>query len=157
MFGLFTIFGAAACGAPVGGLGQVDDTGKTASALTGGTPWVVNGAGNIFEWNGNSFVIDALPGCASAIGVGQNNQVWILGCGSGLTGSNIYRRTSTGYVQVAGTASAIAVSPEGTPWVVNKIGNIYEWNGTSFAQVAGCAKSIGVGPSGQAWASAATV
>jgi hypothetical protein len=66
-------------------------------------------------------------------------------------GNSIFRFQNGQFVQVSVLATEIAVSPEGTPWVVNAFGNIFEWNNTSSVQVSGCATSIGVGPNGAAW------
>jgi len=103
---------------------------------------------------GDEFFLLAVPGCANAIGVGPGSSAWALGCASGgAGGKQIFRLTSTGWVQVPGAATNIAVAPEGAPWVVDASGNIFKWNGSAFQQlgVPGCATGIGVGRSDQAW------
>jgi hypothetical protein len=51
---------------------------------TDGTPWVINAAGAVYEWNGldnwNKRPLSAEGPCASAIAVGNANSAWIVGC-----------------------------------------------------------------------------
>jgi hypothetical protein len=91
-----------------------------------GTPWVINAQGTIYEWNGSTFV-SAPPGCANDIGVGPNGEAWVIGCtwlGGG--GYGVYHLMSNKWTQIAAQATKIAVSPTGTPWVINNQGSIYE-------------------------------
>jgi hypothetical protein len=120
-----------------------------------GTPWAINAQGVIYEWNGSAFAAVSPNGCASSIGVGPNSDAWVVGCSSvGAGGNGIFHFTGGAWVQISGAAATeIAVSPDGTPWSINKQGTIFEWNGQSFAAVnpSGCATQIGVGPGGEAW------
>lgn len=119
-----------------------------------GAPWVVNAAGAIYKWNGSSFAPLAAAGCATAIGVGRNGAAWVIGCAETSPGNHgIFRYTGSSWQGIAGEGKAIAVSPEGTPWVVNAAGGVYRWNGASFAplEAASCAREIGVGAGDSAW------
>ena len=109
-----------------------------------GTGWVLTGAGAIYRWNGRGF--DLIPGCATTIGVGSNNQAWVTGCGAYASGGHaIFKWTGNAWQQMPGAAGKIAVSPEGTPWVVTFQNEIFKWDGHAFQQLPGCANSIGVG------------
>jgi hypothetical protein len=143
-----------------GGFGIYRWTGSTWQRVSGaaediavspnGTPWVVNSSGAVYQWNGSSFQRSSAP-CASDIGVGLDNHPWILGCSKVAGGYGIYRLTNIGWQPVSGGAEDIAVSPEGTPWIVNSSGAIYKWNGSSFQRRSGCANDIGVGSNDSAW------
>ena len=61
--------------------------GTAIAVAPGGTPWLVNSAGDIYYWDGSKFLINPTGGgCAVAIGVGQNafgtthGDPWIIGC-----------------------------------------------------------------------------
>ncbi|HEY2517535.1 MAG TPA: hypothetical protein VGI39_41965 [Polyangiaceae bacterium] len=119
-----------------------------------GTAWVLNAQGNIYAFNGVGF--SQYPGCATSIGVGSNENVWVIGCSTvGDGGKGIYRLVGSQFVQVDAADGAagtkIAVSPEGTAWVLNAQGNIYKWTGSKFQQYPGCATSIGAGPNDGVW------
>jgi hypothetical protein len=119
-----------------------------------GTPWVLDAFGDIYKWNGSAFVGLPAGGCATSIGVGPNDEAWIIGCGNvNKYGNGIFRWQNGGWSSVPGAAAQVAVSPEGTPWVLDALGNVYTWNGSAFVglPVGGCGTSIGVGPNGEAW------
>lgn len=109
----------------------------------GGVPWVINTAGNIYYWNGSSFVALPIGGCATDIAVGPTSalsgplagpfgDVWITGCSWEGTGYQIYQLQYAGifgsfWAEIPGIATQISVSPDlGVPWVVNSNGNICE-------------------------------
>jgi hypothetical protein len=94
---------------------------------------------------------------AQSIAVGPNGggstigDPWMLGFDAGSSGDhNIYHWVNGTFVQVAGGATQIAISPTGTPWVINHAGAIYSWNGSSFVLAPGnaCASQIAVGAQG---------
>jgi hypothetical protein len=115
-----------------------------------GTAWVLTGGGAIYRWNGSGF--DLLPGCATSIGVGSNNQAWVTGCGAYQSGGHaIFKWTGSAWQQMPGAAGQIAVSPEGTPWVVTFQNSIFKWDGQAFQPLPGCANSIGVGANNAAY------
>jgi hypothetical protein len=121
------------------------------AASPDGVPWVIASDGSIFRWNGTAWIGE--PGCATSIGVGSNDQAWVIGCGNpNVNGDRaIYRWNGSGWDQTSGAATKIAVSPEGTPWVLTAAGGIYRWDGKIFQGLSGCARSIGVGLYDQAW------
>lgn len=139
---------------------QVSGSARTIAVSPEGVPWVINEQGAIFKWNGIEFQSVSAPGCATSIGVGTNDSAWIIGCsrvaGSGygiyaLRGNPL--QPGATWEQVSGAARTIAVSPEGTPWVINEQGSIFRWNGSEFQSLStdGCATSIGVGRNNAAW------
>src|ERR1035441_704596 len=104
-----------------------------------GYAWVITNTGQIYYWNGSSFV--AAPGnaCATWLPVGPNaygssyGDPWILGCHEGGSGYNIYQLQGSTWVQQTGEAVKIAVGGDlGFPWVINKAGSIYFWNAAGF-------------------------
>ena len=116
-----------------------------------GVAWVITGSGAIYRWNGSSF--DLKPGCATTIGVGSNEQVWVTGCGAYQNGGHaIYKWTGSAWQQMPGAAGKIAVSPEGRPWVITFQNYVYRWDGAAFQGLPGCANSIGVGANDAAYA-----
>ena len=102
---------------------------------------------HIPQWN-------AVSGSALDIGSGSNNQAWMIGTDPTSGGNyHIYRwvQSTSSWQQTAGGALRIAVSPEGTPWVVDASGGIWRWNGTQFIAFPGGAYDIGVGSNESAW------
>jgi len=91
---------------------------------------------------------------AESIGVGPSGKepnvgdAWTLGYTADSTGNyKIYQWKNSAWVQRAGGATHIAVSPQGYPWVITKLGAIYYWNGSAFVLAPGnaCASWISVG------------
>jgi len=90
-----------------------------------------------------------------SIGVGPSafgsdtGVAWTLGYNANSSGNfNIYQWQNSGWVQQSGSATHIAVSPQGYPWIINSQGNISYWNGSAFESAPGdaCGSWIGVGP-----------
>jgi hypothetical protein len=98
-----------------------------------GVPWVINSLGNVYYWNGSTW-IGPVGACATSIAVGPNTaplagpygDVWVTGCGSSNGGYNIWQlQHGQSWVQIPGEATQISLSPDlGVPWVVNSFGNI---------------------------------
>jgi tectonin-like protein len=116
-----------------------------------GFPWVVNKAGQIFYWSGNSFELAPGNACASWIGVGANafgstyGDPWILGCHEQANGYNIYQLQGSNWVQFPGQAVKLAVGPLG-PWIISKGGSVSFLLGNSLVPAPGspCATDIAV-------------
>ena len=73
---------------------------------------------------------------------------WVLGSGADSGGDHyIYQWQNSNWVQQSGAGTQIAISPEGIPWVINRLGEIFTGDGSAFelAPGGGCAISIGVG------------
>jgi hypothetical protein len=94
-----------------------------------GTPWVINQSGSVFRWSSITSQFEPVPSpLADEIAVGPADGAWILGRGTGdASGMAIYRYVNGGWFQVDGLATHIAVSPQGTPWVVNGHGQIFSY------------------------------
>jgi tyrosinase len=93
-----------------------------------GIPWVVNASGDVYRWDGKVF--QPQPGVAAKdIGVGRNGTAWVIGSNKTPGGYDIYRWDADGkpWLRVVGGALRIAVSPRGTPWVVNDSGIIFRF------------------------------
>ncbi len=125
---------------------------RTVAMGADGTPWIADGAGNIFWFDHTSAKWTSLAGCAISLGSGRSNSLWAIGCTNvSSDGNDIKTFNGSGWTSVAGAATQIAVAPEGTPWVLNARGFIYRWNGARFVGLPGCARSIGVGANDTAW------
>src|SRR5215471_15346157 len=60
---------------------------------------------------------------AQDIAVGKNGVVWATG-----TNNAIYRLNGSSWETIPGTASRVAVDPDGAAWVVNSAGSIFKYN-----------------------------
>lgn len=141
-----------------------DDIATQVAVSPEGHAWAVNAKGDILDWDGSKFVVNAEGGCATWIAVGPKAEYqpdgtpWIVGCNRGKDGNyDVYQLQTggtasfhlTSWVKMQGdVAVRIAVSPDGTPWATDNQGNILYWNGKKFVanSTGGCAASIGVGP-----------
>jgi hypothetical protein len=102
-----------------------------------GIPWVLKAGGDIYIELGSALT-KYTTGCATSIAVGPLpaafeyadafGDVWITGCNGGALPpdeSPIYQLQFGNWVQVPGSASEIAVSPDlGVPWIVHSTGQI---------------------------------
>jgi hypothetical protein len=122
------------------------------------TPTVANGlllaAGDqtVYAFHGpvaNPFV--PRPGFANDVGVGASGSVWIEGTNPAPGGFGIWRWVGGSWAPEPGGALAIAVDPNGNPWVVNSLHQIFHWIGASWAQLPGAANDVGVGANGSVW------
>lgn len=106
----------------------------------GAQPWVIQTNGNIYRKNGASW--ELLPGEATDIDVGADGSAWIVGTGlSAWGGGNQilvwneqaqifsdgeeHAPARRQWVSVSGGATAIAVGPDGRPWIANNASNVY--------------------------------
>ena len=90
-------------------------------------------------------------GEGTAISVGANGAVWLIGTNPTSDGDGIYGWTGTGWAAQAGGAVTVAVGPEGNPWVLNSTHHIYHWNGHAWSAYPGEGTSISVGTDGAVW------
>jgi hypothetical protein len=88
-----------------------------------GSPWVTNNSGQIYHWNGSTWV--HVPGCGEDIGVGFFGSVWVVGCNPVPGGYGVYRWNGTGWTPEPGGAVSIGVDTGGGAWVTNSVGQIY--------------------------------
>jgi hypothetical protein len=114
-----------------------------------GAPWIINSIGSILV--GRPGVWQTKPGLAHDVGVGADGSVWITGASPIDGGYPIYKWNGSGWNIIDGGAVYIAVSPTGSPWVVNTDGSIYERVGSSWQLLPGLANDIGIGADGSAW------
>ncbi len=131
----------------------------------GGSPWIVQDDGDIFQWQG-SWV--QRPGCATDIGVGGDFSVWIIECGGfpfKKWNGSAFVADSAGILGFGTTGLRISVGPlypavnsPNVPWVVSAAGPIYRRtsNSTSTGSWAllpggGAGKDIAVSANGYTW------
>jgi hypothetical protein len=95
-----------------------------------GQPWVVNDAGQILSFDFATVAWHLLPGVATDIAVGGEGSVWVVGTQAAPGGHLTYRWDGLKWEPFAGQgAVAIAVGPDGNPWVVTDAGAIARWVG----------------------------
>jgi hypothetical protein len=128
------------------------DSGKTGVAALTVTPPSPQGGGGSVP---SSPTFMSVPGAASAISVGANGSVSVLGANPVGGNYGIYHWTD-GWTQEPGGAVRIAVDPSGNPWVINAAHLIFHWNGKGWASFPGAATDIAVGANGSVWALGAT-
>ncbi|WP_417794480.1 tectonin domain-containing protein [Terasakiella pusilla] len=113
-----------------------------------GMPVGINSEGKIYAFVNNDW--RQLPGLASDVGVGANDDTWIIGTEKTNGGFEIMKWENNKFQKVGGGAMRIDVDPNGNPWVVNDKGQVYvndnnRWQG--FPQ-APKAADISVGGNG---------
>ncbi len=86
-----------------------------------------------------------VDGAASAIGIGANGSVWVVG-----TDNNLYRRTGNTWQQlvVPGKAKRVAVDPNGNPYILLENGAMQAYISGGFVDFPGQAFDIGLGADG---------
>lgn len=103
--------------------GRFHDSVRRVAVEPNGTPWVVMADGQVARLDGVDWrVIGRIR--ADDIGVGANGQAWVV------AGGIVYFWDGTTWEQAvdpssAFIASAVAVSPEGTPWILDQNGRIF--------------------------------
>jgi hypothetical protein len=85
---------------------------------------------------------------AQDIAVGRNGAVWATS-----TNGAIHRLNGSTWQTMPGTASRVAVDPNGVAWVVNSGSEIYRYVAASnnWVKVTGNATDIGIGADGSVW------
>lgn len=113
-----------------------------------GKPWVVNKSGYIYKGDGNGGW-SRLPDKAKDIGIGGDNQVYIIGYTNTTYGGYIYKWNGSGWSRIHGEATRVAVDRDGKPWVVNTLGDTFKGDGAgNWTHLPGKALDIGIGPNG---------
>lgn len=161
------------------GIGWVPISGSAVRVAVGDEAWVVNSTGRIYMRTGTSSQNVAGTGWsdvsgslrATDIGVGANQNAWVISDQSVSSGGNsIFRRSGNGWVQVSGAAVRIAVGADGTVVVVNGNGLVFRRTGITasnpsgtgwsllnqlapnvFGNETGFANDVGVARNGVAW------
>jgi hypothetical protein len=99
-----------------------------------GTPYVVNDKNQISAFSWNSGQWQQLAGTAQDVGVGADGSVWVVqvvqtGRTETAPGPVARWNGATWEVEPGATATAIAVGPEGNPWIVGGKGDLLRWDG----------------------------
>jgi kumamolisin len=127
-----------------------------------GAPWTVDGLGQVFRWDAGRW--SQLPGKAHDIAVGADGTVWTVRAAEEGQGVRAQRWTGTAWADAEqlgygplpsaeGTGwGAVAVGPDGSPYIVNGAGEIFSGQGGTWAQLPGAARDLAVGPDGSVWA-----
>jgi hypothetical protein len=94
--------------------------GEMMAVTGGGTAWLVNADGNIYQRRGNNW--QQMPGTAIDIAAGQDD-VWIVGDNEAIYKWN---ESAFSWQQVSGSnARRIAVASDGRPWIINDDNRIF--------------------------------
>lgn len=127
-----------------------DVDGKRISVDPAGNAWVIDNAGDIYEYTNGSFV--KRPWKAQDIGIGADGSVMIVGMDAIAGGYSLYEWNGTSWDSVPGIgATRVAVGPTGKAWVLNNAGDIYEQVAGGWDKKPWQAKDIGVGADGSVW------
>lgn len=85
----------------------------------------------------------------------KNGAVWIIGTTPVPGGYGIYKFNGSGWTQIDGGGSRIAVDPSGNPWIVNAEGAIFHYSGGQWAAIPAFdntpAADIAVARNGDVW------
>jgi len=92
-----------------------------------GMPWVINKEGIVHQRKGS--IWKELPGKATDIGVGAEGTVWIEGANSTGGNNELLKWDGSDWIAFQGgaahEAAAVAVGPDGMPWIVGSKGHVY--------------------------------
>lgn len=102
---------------------QVAGAGVRIDVGPDGNAWVVNAAGQAWQYNGRNFILRSGP-AARDITVGQDGVVWIAAEGTDRAGGPVYRWNGARWVAIDGLLTALSAS-RGRLWGVNRLGNIW--------------------------------
>ena len=118
-------------------------------------------AGNVFHmtsagkmYRGGLSGWKNLPGTASHIAAGPNDEFWHLSKNKvGPGGHAIYRMVNNRWTKVPGEAIRIAVGAKGKVWAISENGDIYKSanNAKKWTKVPGKASEIAVAQTGRVW------
>jgi Tectonin domain len=111
---------------------QVNGFGVRIAVDPNGNPWIVNGEGSVYVLEGGltgTWQEMSIPFVsATDVGVGADGTVWIAGSDSDPSGRQLYQRTGQQWACVSSSGPiAVAVTQDGTPWIVDKSNGIYYW------------------------------
>jgi peptidoglycan hydrolase-like protein with peptidoglycan-binding domain len=106
----------------------------------GGTPWMVQDDGDIYQWNWNTLAWSKRPGCAKDIAVGGDNSVWVIGCDQTYGGYRIHKWNGASFTadfnDVGGVRITVGPRAPGSqnhPWVVRSDGHVIRRNSGDVA------------------------
>jgi hypothetical protein len=98
-----------------------------------GVPWGVDADGRILQYRGNFWA--EMPGSARDIAIGANGALWILTPDGSPALWNAMKRE---WQPLAGlTGTAIAVAPDGRPWLVTAAGEVQRHDGEKWIALPG--------------------
>jgi hypothetical protein len=99
--------------------------------------------------------VTSIPGSASAIAVGADGSLYIVGTSPGdINGFPPFKWNGSSFSSFAGSGVRIAVDPNGTLWLLNKNGGLYHYHGPndqSSDQVSTAASDVAVGADGSVY------
>jgi polyvinyl alcohol dehydrogenase (cytochrome) len=101
--------------------------------------------------SGLSLSFTLRPGAASAISVGANWSVQVIGSNAVPGGFGLWRWNGSNWNPMSGGAIRVAVDPGGNPWIVNSAEQIWHLNGGIWTRYPGGATDISVGANGSVW------
>ena len=124
--------------------------GATAIAVgPDGNPWVINSSHRVYQRIGGQWTLRPRDGYLDRRGRRRGD----MGDGHQLRLGRLRHLPldGTGWAGIPGGAIAIAVGPDGNPWVINSSHRIYQRSGGQWALRPGAATSIGEGADAAVW------
>ena len=93
-----------------------------------------------------------LPGLAHDVGAAPDGTLWALGIAASAGMRPLFRSSPLGWLPVPGAyGNALAVAPDGTPWLADAGGVIRAWDGTAWREHPGRATSLAITRDGTLW------
>lgn len=94
---------------------------------------------------GNTIAVQALPSAGSDSSVGTDGTAWLIGCNPYHKDRELYRWTGSGWEDIAGRGTRIAVDPQGNAWVLDGDGSVKHWENGGWSEKPGTGTDIAVG------------
>ncbi|MFO0887890.1 MAG: tectonin domain-containing protein [Isosphaeraceae bacterium] len=124
-----------------------------------GTVWMVNLKGEIHSYRMGDPTPTPRGTGAQDIGIGANGDVWMVDAKDNNPGGGVIRKNNDGrgdrwdYVVPSVGCVRVSVAPDGTVWMVNKLGDVHSYRaGEPGPKYHGSgARDIGVGANGDVW------
>jgi len=138
---------------------HIDGGGVRIDVDTDGNAWVVSGAGDLYRYNGSTFVQVPTGFAVKDVGIqagceGCSDKVWVIGGAAESGGYGIYEKRGSTWTKVNGSAERIDVDSDGNPWVVQNTHGIFQGtlnsDGTSYGWVKRGAAGTDIGCGGDA-------
>jgi peptidoglycan hydrolase-like protein with peptidoglycan-binding domain len=126
-------------------------------------PWIVNNVDRLYRWNSSTQSWDRISGCAKDVGVGPDQEVWVVGCDPVAGGFLIYRWDGSSLIPDSTNQGGVRISvgprtPGGlvVPWITTDSEQILRRSSRStgsgsWAVLPGAGKDIAVSAAGYTW------
>jgi hypothetical protein len=132
-----------------GGWSEIPTTGAMHVAVDpAGRAWTVGSSGRAAAWTGSGW--DPLPGAGLRDIAAGGQAVCALGSDARPGGWVVLRFDGGAWEEVGDRGGvALAVDPDGNPWIADDSGQLHRWDGSSWQQISGpTARDLALAPDG---------